>query len=124
MGDAAAEEKAALDDCKLRCWKESVAKELKVQIVAAPFRASYAPNDARSWAAPEAPHRHDPSAPPPVAPDPASSYGTHYAAFAAARTAPSGSILERITGFATSVSVFFARLRATQRRRRSPTNPE
>ena len=88
MGDAAAEEKAALDDCKLRCWKESVAKELKVQIVAAPFRASYAPNDARSWAAPEAPHRHDPSAPPPVAPDPASSYGTHYAAFAAARTAP------------------------------------
>ena len=78
MGDAAAEEKAALDDCKLRCWKESVAKELKVQIVAAPFRASYAPNDARSWAAPEAPHRHDPSAPPPVAPpDPASSYGTH-----------------------------------------------
>ena len=53
MGDAAAEEKAALDDAKLRCWKESVAKELKVQIVAAPFRASYAPNDARSWAAPE-----------------------------------------------------------------------
>ena len=49
MGDAAAEEKAALDDCKLRCWKESVAKELKVQIVAAPFRASYAPNDARSY---------------------------------------------------------------------------
>ena len=87
MGDAAAEEKAALDDAKLRCWKESVAKELKVQIVAAPFRASYAPNDARSWAAPEAPHRHDPSAPPPVAPDPASSYGTHYAAFAAARPA-------------------------------------
>ena len=47
MGDAAAEEKAALDDAKLRCWKESVAKELKVQIVAAPFRASYAPNAAR-----------------------------------------------------------------------------
>ena len=88
MGDAAAEEKAALDDCKLRCWKESVAKELKVQIVAAPFRASYAPNDARSWAAPEAPHRHDPSAPPPAVPDPASPYGAHYAAFEAARTAP------------------------------------
>ena len=84
---AAAEEKAALDDCKLRCWKESVAKELKVQIVAAPFRASYAPNDARSWAAPEAPHRHDPSAPF-AAPDPTSTYGAHYAAFAAARTAP------------------------------------
>ena len=88
MGDAAAEEKAALDDAKLRCWKESVAKELKVQIVAAPFRASYAPNDARSWAAPEAPHHHDPSAPPPAAPDPASPYGAHYAAFEAARTAP------------------------------------
>ena len=87
MGDAAAEEKAALDDAKLRCWKESVAKELKVQIVAAPFRASYAPNDARSWAAPEAPHRHDPSAPF-AAPDPTSPYGAHYAAFAAARTAP------------------------------------
>ena len=87
MGDAAAEEKAALDDAKLRCWKESVAKELKVQIVAAPFRASYAPNDARSWAAPEAPHRHDPSAPF-AAPDPTSTYGAHYAAFEAARTAP------------------------------------
>ena len=87
MGDAAAEEKAALDDAKLRCWKESVAKELKVQIVAAPFRASYAPNDARSWAAPEAPHHHDPSAPF-AAPDPTSTYGAHYAAFAAARTAP------------------------------------
>ena len=88
MGDAAAEEKAALDDAKLRCWKESVAKELKVQIVAAPFRASYAPNDARSWAAPEAPHRHDPSAPPPAAPYPASPYGAHYAAFEAARQSP------------------------------------
>ena len=81
MGDAAAEEKAALDDCKLRCWKESVAKELKVQIVAAPFRASYAPNDARSWAAPVAPHRHDPSGQPPAAPEPASPYAKHYAAF-------------------------------------------
>ena len=64
-----------------------MAKELKVQIVAAPFRASYAPNDARSWAAPEAPHRHDPSAPF-AAPDPTSTYGARYAAFAAARTAP------------------------------------
>ena len=70
-------------------WKESNASaELKVQIVAAPFRASYAPNDARSWAAPEAPHRHDPSAPPPAVPDPASPYGANYAAFEAARTAP------------------------------------
>ena len=88
MGDAAAEEKAALDDAKLRCWKESVAKELKVQIVAAPVRAPYAPTPARSGAAPEAPHHHDPSAPPPAAPDPTSPYGAHYAAFAAARTAP------------------------------------
>ena len=61
-----------------------MAKELKVQIVA-PFRASYAPNDAElgspGGAAPPRPER------PPAAPG--DTYGAHYAAFAAARRAAS-----------------------------------
>lgn len=86
------QEKAQLADCKIRCWKESVQKELKLERADAPFRGDYprgsALTNARSSVVAPPPHRHDPSAPPPAAPDPASPYGAHYAQLGAAEVAP------------------------------------